>query len=294
MKTEKVAFLGMGIMGSAMAVNLLQGTPLSVWNRSPGKAAAAVEAGAIEATSLAEAVGGADVVFSCLGDERDVESVLIGKDGVLDNLDAGSIIVDFSTIGPESAGKIAAACRERRCHFLDAPVTGGDVGARNGTLTILVGGEESIFERVKPLLQYMGKTLFYCGGSGAGQTLKLANQVLCSVNLVAIVEAMKLAEGLGLSPRLVVEALGNGAGGSWALNNLGPRILAEDFKPAFSIRHMLKDLRLASECAGESLNQLGGTVWAIERFKQVVQLEGEEGLDLGTQAMYKAYPKLGQ
>lgn len=280
-------------MGSAMAVNLLKGTPLSVWNRSPGKAAAAVEAGAIEATSLAEAVGGADFVFSCLGDERDVESVLIGKDGVLDNLEDGSIIVDFSTIGPESAGKIAAACRERLCHFLDAPVTGGDVGARNGTLTILVGGEESIFERAKPLLQYMGKTLVYCGASGAGQTLKLANQVLCSVNLVAIVEAMKLAEGLGLSPRLVVEALGNGAGGSWALNNLGPRILAEDFKPAFSIRHMLKDLRLASECAGESLNQLGGTVWAIERFKQVVQLEGEEGLDLGTQAMYKAYPKLG-
>ena len=288
---EALAFLGMGIMGAAMASHLAAaGHTLRVWNRTAGKTGALEALGALTASSLSEAVSASSLIFTCLGDEKDVESVLLGEDGVLEHLPAGSVVVDFSTIGPETARRLSERFQAAGSCFLDAPVTGGDVGARNGTLTIMVGGEATAFERVRPFLDLMGKTLVHCGASGSGQALKLCNQVLCSVNLVALLEAMTLARRLGLSESLVVESLGNGAGGSWALSNLGPRILKRDFAPGFSIRHMLKDLRLV----GESLNEeglalLGGTQWSVQRFNQVVNERGGEALDLGTQAMYLAY-----
>lgn len=289
--TEALAFLGMGIMGAAMASHLASaGHSLRVWNRSAGKTGALEALGATACADLGEAVSSSSLIFTCLGDEKDVESVLLGANGVLEHLPAGSVVVDFSTIGPETARRLAERFQAAGSCFLDAPVTGGDVGARNGTLTIMVGGDAIAFERVRPYLSLMGKTLVHCGASGSGQALKLCNQVLCSVNLVALSEAMTLARRLGLDESLVVEALGNGAGGSWALSNLGPRILKRDFAPGFSIRHMLKDLRLV----GESLNEggfgvLGGTQWSVQRFNQVVEEGGAAALDLGTQAMYLAY-----
>lgn len=299
-QTQKVAYLGMGIMGAAMAHNLLKaGHAVTVYNRTKTRPALAAlaQSGASVADSLSQCVKDADIVFSCLGDEHDVASVLTGPDGVIEHLARGAIVVDFSTIGPDMATKIGADFAKRGVEFLDAPVTGGDVGARLGTLTIMVGGDKTAFDHVQPLLSAMGKTIVHCGKSGSGQALKLCNQVLCAVNLIAVVEAFDLAQKLGLAPALVVDALGSGAGGSWALNTLGPRILKEDFAPGFSIQHMLKDLRLVKEslCAVQAQNatdgagELAGTELAVTLFNKVLAIRGSEGLQMGTQAMQLAF-----
>lgn len=295
-ETVKFAYLGMGIMGAAMASHLVgAGFAVNIWNRTKGKAEsiALVRQGAFGADTLQAAVQDADIVFSCLGDEKDVASVLIGEAGVSSWLKKGTVVVDFSTIGPATAKEIAADFSKSQagCHFLDAPVTGGDVGAKNGTLTIMVGGDAQAFEKVRPYLLHMGKTIVHCGPSGSGQALKLANQVLCAVNLVAVVEALNLAQTLGLDPALVVDSLGNGAGGSWSLNNLGPRILRGDFAPGFSIKHMLKDLRLVDESlpGRHLLDDLAGTNLAVDLFNKVVAAHPQDGLDMGTQAMQLAY-----
>lgn len=293
-QTFKLAYLGMGIMGAAMASHLVgAGYAVNIWNRTKGKAEsiAVVKQGAFGADTLQAAVEDADIVFSCLGDEKDVASVLTGAAGVSSWVKKGTIIVDFSTIGPATAQQIALAFSKIGCHFLDAPVTGGDIGAKNGTLTIMVGGDAQAFADVRPYLMHMGKTLVHCGPSGSGQALKLANQVLCAVNLVAVVEALELARSLGLDPALVVDSLGNGAGGSWSLNNLGPRILQNDFAPGFSIRHMLKDLRLVDESlpGRHLLKELAGTNLAVDLFNKVVAAHPEDGLEMGTQAMHLAY-----
>lgn len=293
-QTFKLAYLGMGIMGAAMASHLVgAGYAVNIWNRTKGKAEsiAVVKQGAFGADTLQAAVEDADIVFSCLGDEKDVASVLTGAAGVSRWVKKGTIVVDFSTIGPATAQQIAADFSKIGCHFLDAPVTGGDIGAKNGTLTIMVGGDAQAFEDVRPYLMHMGKTLVHCGASGNGQALKLANQVLCAVNLVAVVEALDLARTLGLDPALVVDSLGNGAGGSWSLNNLGPRILRNDFAPGFSIRHMLKDLRLVDESlpGRHLLKELAGTNLAVDLFNKVVADHPEDGLEMGTQAMHLAY-----
>lgn len=298
--SKKVAYLGMGIMGAAMAHNLLKaGHAVTVYNRTKTRPALAelAQSGASVADSLAQCVKDADIVFSCLGDEHDVASVLTGTGGVIEHLAKGAIVVDFSTIGPDMAIKISSDFARCGIEFLDAPVTGGDVGARLGTLTIMVGGDKTAFEQVQPLLSAMGKTIVHCGKSGSGQALKLCNQVLCAVNLIAVVEAFDLAQKLGLAPALVVDALGSGAGGSWALNTLGPRILKEDFAPGFSIQHMLKDLRLVKESLGavqaqnatDGAGDLAGTELAVTLFNKVLAIRGSEGLQMGTQAMQLAF-----
>lgn len=295
----KIAYLGMGIMGAAMAHNLLKaGYSVTVYNRTRTRPALVEleQNGAKVADSLADCVRDADIVFSCLGDEHDVAEVLIGSGGVIEHV-RSAIVVDFSTIGPAMAIKIASAFEQAGLKFLDAPVTGGDVGARLGTLTIMVGGDKTAFDKIQPVLSAMGKTIVHCGQSGSGQALKLCNQVLCAVNLIAVVESFDLAKKLGLSPALVVDALGSGAGGSWALNTLGPRILKEDFAPGFSIQHMLKDLRLVKESLSEIQAQngnagqsdLAGTELAVSLFNKVLAIKGEEGSQMGTQAMQLAF-----
>ncbi len=288
--TKNVCFLGMGIMGSAMAANLARkNLKVKVWNRSstrPGLEVAE-QAGAIVCQKLSDALAGADLVFSCLGDVADVESVLTGPAGVSQRAGAGAIVVDFSTIGPAAARDIEAKLAAAQMIFLDAPVTGGDVGAREGTLTIMVGGDEAIFHQVEPYLQQMGKTVRYCGPTGSGQAIKLANQALCALNLMGVCEAMRMVEDLGLDKKLVVDVLEKGAGGSWALSNLGPRIVAGDLQPAFAMKHMLKDLRLVFENV-PAQGQFPGTRLAFDLFEKVLAMDAGAG-DLGTQAMIKAY-----
>jgi len=282
----------MGIMGAAMAANLARaGFSVKVWNRTAGRAglASAVEAGAVACPSLAETVNGAEAVFLCLGEEADLQDVVFRGDGVAARASAGTIIVDMSTTGPGCARESAAKLAEHNMAFLDAPVTGGDVGARNGTLTIMVGGDQSAFDKCMPFFQAMGKTIKHCGPVGSGQSLKLCNQVLCAVNMVAVCEAFQLAESLGIDPNLVVEVCGSGAAASWALSNLGPRIINEDFKPGFKISHMMKDLRLVRESLNSITRNFPGTKLAEEMFFVCEKLAGTAGGDQGTQAMMLAY-----
>lgn len=292
----KIAYLGLGLMGQAMAVNLAKaGLEVVGWNRTPGKPgeAALMAAGGKVENSIEAAVKDAAVVFTCLGDIGDVEQVLTGKGGVVDFAKAGVVIADFSTIGPEAAKRIYDALRAKSMHFLDAPVTGGDVGARNGTLTIMVGGDEEPFRKALFALEKMGKNIKHCGPSGSGQALKLCNQILCAVNMISVCEAFRLAEQLGVDENLVVDVLSGGAGGSWALSNLGPRIIKKDFEPGFALKHMLKDLRLVFENIDGQDDLLPGTKLAQDLFKIVGEGDGFDsgGADgaRGTQAMRLAY-----
>ncbi|HEY9784556.1 MAG TPA: NAD(P)-dependent oxidoreductase [Candidatus Obscuribacterales bacterium] len=291
-KASNLAFLGMGVMGSAMAANLARaGFSVRVWNRTPGspRTETAVAAGAHLAESLSEAVCDAEVVFSCLGDVDDVYQVLAGEKGASVHAKPGTIFVDLSTIGPKAARNMSSNLAAKSLQFIDAPVTGGDIGARNATLTIMAGGDEQTFAFVRPLLEKLGKTVRLCGPVGAGQALKLCNQVLCAVNMIAVCEALLLAERLAVEPELVVDVLSGGAGGSWALSNLGSRIVKKDYAPGFALKHMIKDLRLIEENLGEIEQLLPGTRLAEKLFKRLGQDDRSFYETQGTQAMVLAY-----
>ena len=203
---------------------------------------------------------------------------------------AGAIVVDFSTIDPGATRTFATRLAERDVSLLDAPVTGGDVGARNATLTIMVGGEAAAFERVRPVLELLGKTIVHVGPSGSGQTLKACNQILCAVNMIGVCEALTLAQRSGLDLSKAIETLSGGAGGSWAWKNLGSRIVDNDLAPAFMIKLIQKDLRIVQQAAEASHVALPGTALAQQLFRAV---EAEpHGGDLGTQAMIRALRKL--
>ena len=288
---KQIAFLGLGLMGAPMTANLARsGYPVKAWNRTanrPGVQVAA-SAGATIVSSIREAVETADIVFSCVGDIPDVEEVILGAGGVAESARPGTLVIDTSTIGPSSARNIGEKLRKRHLRFLDAPLSGGDIGAKNGTLTIMVGGEVTDFEDSKPLLEVIGKTIRLCGAVGSGQAVKLCNQVLASLHMVALCEAMELAKQQEIDPNLIIEVCGTGAAGSWALSNLGAKIVASDFQPGFAIKHILKDLRLVQDTL-KSGEALPGVALADHLFKIVKELDGGMGGELGTQAMIRAY-----
>jgi 3-hydroxyisobutyrate dehydrogenase len=293
--SQKIAFLGLGLMGAPMTANLARkGHAVKAWNRSsdrPGIQTAA-EAGAIVVSSIKEAVESADLIFTCVGDVPDVEEVILGDRGIVRYARPGALIIDMSTIGSEAARRIAEELKQKyQLRFLDAPVSGGDIGAINGTLTIMVGGDREDFEESKPLFEAMGKTIRLCGSVGSGQAVKMCNQALCAVHMVALCEAIAMAEHQGIDPNLIVEVCSTGAAGSWALSNLGPKIIQSDLAPAFSIKHILKDLRLVREIMQSGDRNLPGVELADRLFKIVGQLDRGEGKEQGTQAMIRAYKK---
>ncbi len=290
---SQVAYLGLGIMGSAMAANLARaGHHVTAWNRTPGRpgAAIAAEAGAVIANSLSEAVLEVDFVFTCLSDVPDVEQVLVGPEGVSTHAKPGTIVVDTSTTGPNAARKLSAELACAGLKFLDAPVTGGDVGARAGTLAIMVGGDADDLEKCRPLLEAVGKSVTHCGPAGSGQSVKLCNQVLCAVNMLSVSEAFVLADQLAVDRKLILDVCSQGAGGSWALSNLGQRIVNHDFAPAFMIKHILKDLRLVDESVPAMGDLLPATALCEELFESVSRQDRGAGGELGTQAMILVYP----
>jgi 3-hydroxyisobutyrate dehydrogenase len=287
----KVAFLGLGVMGAPMTANLVRrGYNVSAWNRTPDRPgiAIAANAGAAISPTLAEAVEAAEIVFTCVGDVPDVEEVILGDRGVIYYAKPKALVVDMSTIGSYAARKIGAVLQQKELRFLDAPVSGGDIGAQQGTLTIMVGGDPQDFAECKPLFEAMGKNIRLCGAVGSGQGVKLCNQVLASLHMVALCEALKMAQQQDIDPNLIVEVCGTGAAGSWALTNLGPKIIAGNLDPGFAIRHILKDLRLINEIAPAS-EKLPGIELATHLFKIVAELNGGKGADLGTQGMIRAY-----
>ena len=256
-----VGFIGLGIMGRPMAGHILKGGhPLTVFNRTRSKTAELQAQGAAVAGSPAEVAARSTIVITMVTDTPDVESVVAGPGGVLEGIRPGSIVVDMSTISPKTERTLDENLRARGAALVDAPVSGGDVGARNATLAIMAGGERQAFERVLPILRLLGKTITHCGPTGSGQIAKLANQILVSVTLLAVSEALVFARKNDLDPSTLIEAVSGGAAQSWQLTNLGPRIIKRDFAPGFMIDLVQKDLRLVLEAcsyAGVSLPATG-------------------------------------
>ncbi len=216
MATERVGFVGLGIMGAPMAANLLKaGFQVTVWNRTPARMEPLLELGAAGAGSPAEVAAISSVTISCVTNSPDVEAVALGPGGIAEGAGPGSVYIDCSTIAPETARHVAAALAPRGIAMLDAPVSGGDVGARAATLAIMVGGEAEVFARCLPVLEAIGKTIVHVGPSGSGQVVKLCNQVAGGLNLLAMAEAISLARGAGVDPARMLEVVSAGAAGSW-------------------------------------------------------------------------------
>jgi 3-hydroxyisobutyrate dehydrogenase len=233
----------------------------------------------------------ANFIFLCLPDTPDVLKVVLGPDGVLSTAAKGSVIVDHSTISPAVTRNLAEAAAERGVQFLDAPVSGGDVGAKNATLSIMVGGDEEAFTRTRPLLERMGKTITHCGPSGAGQLTKLVNQILVTTNLLATCEALTFAKANGLNLEKTISALAGGAAGSWQWANLGPRIIKNDFAPGFMIDLVTKDLRLIAEALHDPQLDLPALALVHHLFTEAKKTgHGREG----TQALFKIVEKLAR
>lgn len=243
----QLGFVGMGIMGSPMAQNLLKaGHPVMVWNRTAAKCAAAQAAGATVAATLPELARACDLIFICVADTPDVEAVLFDEGALAEGLAPGKIVVDHSTISPEATEGFAARVRALGAAYLDAPVSGGQLGALNATLTIMAGGEQTVFDQVHPYFQAMGRNIVYCGAQGNGQRVKAVNQVICALNILACSEGMLFAKQMGLDLETVHQVVSSGAAASWMLSNLGPKMIAEDFAPGFMIRLQAKDLNIAA------------------------------------------------
>ena len=261
-----VGLIGLGLMGRPMAANLLKaGFPLAVWNRTRAKADGLAKDGASVAASPREAAAAADVLLTIVSDPPALESVLWGADGALAGLRKGSILVDSSTVSPALARRIAAACAERGAEFLDAPVTGGTWGAEKGELVFMVGGEAAALERVRPVLEAMGKRFFHLGPHGAGQTVKLAMNLLLALEVGALAEAMALVARAGVAPEKLVEVMQSSMARAAVLDIKAPMILRGEYAPSFPLRLMHKDLGLALELA----NQLGVPLPATAAAREV-------------------------
>ena len=250
--SEQIGFIGLGIMGRGMAANLLRaGFKLHVWNRTANRVDELTEMGAARATSPADLAEQCDVIIVCVSDTPDVEEVILGKDGVQEGIRPGSLVIDMSTISPRETRRLAARLNEKGAHMLDAPISGGSEGAALGTLSIMVGGQKQQVERAMPLFRAMGKAITHVGDHGAGQTVKLVNQILVVVNMLAVSEALLFAQAGKLDLQKTMEAVSQGAAGSWMLSNRGPQVLQRDWRPGFTIDLQQKDLRLVLEAADQ-------------------------------------------
>jgi len=287
---KSIAFIGLGIMGLPMTGHLLKaGHKLILHSRTKSKAQPLLDQGAAWANSPAEAAEAAEVTFICVTDTPDVRAVLLGNQGVIHSAFPGQIIIDHSTISPTATREMAAALAEKGATLLDAPVSGGDLGARNATLSIMVGGPAPAFQTVEPLLHLMGKTITHCGPVGSGQLTKLVNQILVSITNLAVCEALSFARSSGLDPEKTITALAGGAAGSWQLQNLGPKMLKADFAPGFTIDLQQKDLRLVLEAAVQAKTPLPALSLVHQLFTSAQSTGG--GHD-GTQALFKVLERL--
>ncbi len=284
-----IGFVGLGIMGGAMARNLAKaGFELTVYNRTREKAVEfANETGATVADSPMQAAQNADLVISVVSDVPDVYQVYLEDDGILQSAKPGMVCVDMGTVGADCAKRVAEELGRKGAGFVDAPVSGGSWGAQQGTLSIMAGGSEADFNAALPAFEAMGKKIVHCGPVGSGQTVKLINQIVVAVNLESTCEGLAFAEKSGVDTAKALDAVGAGAAGSWAWTNLGPRILQTDYAPGFKIAHQIKDLRLALEAAEAMGQNLPGVRLALEHL-QTVQYQKEGNGDLGTQAMIEA------
>lgn len=290
MPIKDVGFVGLGIMGGPMAANLLKaGFQVTVWNRTAARMEPLVSAGASAGNSPAEVASRSEVVVSCVTDSPDLEEIALGQQGIAASGRPGLHFVDCSTVAPAVARRVSAELETRGITMLDAPVSGGDVGARAGTLAIMVGGTPEAFETVRPVLNAMGSTIVHCGPNGAGQVVKLCNQTAGALNLLAMAEAITLSRRAGVDPLKMLEVVSAGAAGSWMLTNLGPRAAAGDFAPGFMVELMQKDLRLVMETSSETVTPLPGASLVQQLLRSLeARGRGKEG----TQAIVDAVAAL--
>lgn len=284
---KRVGFIGTGVMGASMAGHLLDaGYDVVVHSRTRHKAEGLLAAGARWAQTAGEASTGVDAVVSIVGYPDDVEQVYLGEGGVVERAKPGTVLIDMTTSSPALARRIADAAVERGLLALDAPVSGGDVGARNATLTIMVGGSEEAFERAAPLLSVLGPNVVLQGEAGAGQYCKMANQIAIAGSMFATVELIAYARAVGLDPERVLRSVTAGSAASWSLANLAPRILRGDMAPGFFVKHFIKDLRIALDSAEEAGVELPATRLAEQMYSRLAE---HGGADLGTQALSLLY-----
>ncbi len=284
---KKVGFVGTGVMGKSMAGNLMEaGYDVHVYTRTKEKALALLEKGAKWQESVSKLASAVDVVITIVGYPSDVEEVYFGKDGIIENAKTGSYLIDMTTSSPFLAETIATRSAEKGLFALDAPVSGGDIGAKNGTLAIMVGGEESAFEAISPILEIMGENIVHQGPAGAGQHTKMCNQITIATNMIGVCEAITYAQKAGLDPSRVLESITTGAAGSWSLSNLAPRMIAGNYAPGFYVKHFIKDMRIALEASKEMDMLTPGLELSLSLYQQLAE-QGEE--DSGTQALIKLF-----
>lgn len=280
-----IGFIGTGVMGKSMAEHLLKaGYSLLVYSRTKEKAAELLENGAKWAASPKELAEKSAVVFTMVGYPADVEEVYLGENGLIKNGRPGSYFIDMTTSAPSLAVRIYEEAKRRGMYVIDAPVSGGDVGAKEAKLSIMAGGEKDAFNTVRPLLEHLGTNIVYQGNPGAGQHTKMCNQIAIASNMIGVCEAIVYAEKAGLHPENVLKSITTGAAGSWSLSNLAPRMLNGNFEPGFYIKHFIKDMKIALDEAENMEMKVPGLALAKSLYDQLAE-HGEE--NSGTQALYK-------
>ncbi|AKS37847.1 oxidoreductase [Anoxybacillus gonensis] len=284
---QTIGFIGLGVMGKSMARHLLRaGYSLVVYTRTKQKAEDILAEGAVWKETVKDVAKAADVVMTMVGEPQDVEHVYFGDDGILAHAKRGTYVIDFTTSKPSLAVRIHEAAKEKGIFALDAPVSGGDIGARDGTLSIMVGGDKEAFSACMPLLSHLGKNIVWQGEAGAGQHTKMCNQIAIATNMIGVCEALVYAEKAGLDPERVLRSISQGAASSWSLSNLAPRMLAGDFAPGFYVKHFIKDMGIALAEA----ETLGLSLPGLKLAKQLYESLAERGEEQsGTQALYKWY-----
>lgn len=284
---KKIGFIGIGVMGKSMVRNLMKsGYEVSVYTRTKSKIIDVLEEGAIWCNDIKSCVKDKDVIITIVGYPKDVEEVYFGENGILNNAKKGSIIIDMTTTSPKLSIRIYNEAKDKGIRALDAPVSGGDVGAKNGTLSIMVGGDNNVFEECREVFSCMGNNIIYEGKAGSGQHTKMANQIAIAGAISGVCEAIKYAEKSGLDVEKMLNSISTGAAGSWQMSNMAPRIIKGDFEPGFYIKHFIKDMKIAVEEYESFNSELIVLNKVLEMYER---LEKNNMGDLGTQALIKYY-----
>lgn len=284
-----IGFIGTGVMGKSMINNLLSASyNVNIYTRTKEKAASLLHQGAVWKQSVASLARDADIIITMVGYPTDVEEVYFGTNGIIENAKPETCIIDMTTSSPALAEEIFTKASKNQLRALDAPVSGGDIGAQNGTLAIMVGGDEEVFHQVLPVFKVLGENIIWHGSAGAGQHAKLANQITIASNMIGVCEAIVYAKKAGLDPARVLDSITTGAAGSWSLSNLAPRMIKGDFSPGFFVKHFIKDMTIALESAQEMGVMTPGLSLSLDMYKELANM-GES--DSGTQALIKYFDR---
>ncbi|MDO5516427.1 MAG: NAD(P)-dependent oxidoreductase [Clostridium sp.] len=284
---KKIGFIGIGVMGKSMVRNLMKnGYEVSVYNRTKEKAEEVVNEGAVWCDDVKTCASGKDVVITIVGYPKDVREVYFGENGILENADKGTVVIDMTTTSPKLSVEIYEEAKKRGISAIDAPVSGGDVGAKNGTLSIMAGGDKEVFDKCHDIFKCMGTTIIYEGKAGNGQHTKMANQIAIAGAVSGVCEAITYARGAGLDVQTMLDSISEGAAGSWQMSNMAPRMIKGDFDPGFYIKHFIKDMKIAKEEAGDVNIDLKVLDTVLKMYEH---LEENKLGDLGTQGLLKYY-----